>query len=573
MRHGVVVLASACLVVAGVSGCVSVARRAPGANPVAPPPLARLEVPTPPQDKDVLAQLLDAQFALNHNDLESAAGAYARAAAISRDPKVAGRATELALATGDAARTGEAIARWAALGASDAQLAAARAKLALDSGDTTAARVQLEKLVASRSKDAWRTFGRLLMGARDAAQAGQLLESIATPQRLPPDAAAWLAMSEIGDRLGRHAYARTLAEDAIARFHCADCYAWLAQLEFQTGQHAAARKSYAEAVRKAPDDTRLRLGYASLLAQTGDNAAAARMLAAGPQDADVYKARAAYAARANDMPELGRIYSDLKRAPSTVRTHSYYLLGELAASLGKSSQALDWFAQVPEDSDFRFDADLRSALLWQRLGKLDKAHGMARQMALDYADDPDQLRKAVELQANLYMGEQEYAKAIASFSRALTSDANDADLLYGRGVAYAQAGQTDAAIADLRRVLKLKPDDVDAANALGFTLADANRDLTEARQLIARAHKARPHDPAIMDSWGWVQYRLGHLAAAEQALQQAWKTGKDPQVGGHLAEVLWKQGDHGEARKVLAQARKLAPHDAALRALAKKLAL
>ncbi len=571
MRHCVARSAPVLLAATALSACATLA---PHQAPAPPPqPLAHLDVATPAAGHDVMAQLLTAQFAVNHDDVDTAARAYAKAAAVSSDPQIAARAVKLALAAHDDAGARHAIRRWAALGASDTQLASARAQLALDSGDTAGARAELEKLVTSGDKDAWRVFGRLLMGARDTAQAGQLLEAIATPQRLPPDAAAWLAMSELGDRLGRHAYAGKLAKAAVARFHCADCYAWAAQLQFQTGHHTAARRLYAKAIEKAPDSVRLRLGYASLLGQTGDNAAAAHMLAKGPQDAGTFKARAAYAARANDKHELGRIYRDLQRAPGTVRAQSYYLLGSLAASLDKPGPALDWFAQVPQGSAHRFDAHLRSALLWQRQGQSDKALAAARRMVTEYVGQTDRLRQAIALEANLYMGTKEYAKAIASFSRALELDANDANLLYGRGVAYAEAGNVSAAITDLRRVLKLKPHDIDAVNALGFTLADADRDLKEATSLITRAHKARPHDPAITDSWGWLQYRLGHLAAAEKALQQAWKAGKDPQVGGHLAEVLWKRGDHAEARRVLAAARKLAPHDAGLRALAKKISL
>src|SRR5699024_6473537 len=148
------------------------------------------------------------------------------------DPEVAERAVRLAIASHDPADAHQLMRRWAALGASDAELDQARARLALNEGDTAGARRQLEKLVATGDKDAWRMFGRLLMDARAAAQAGQLLASIATKQRLPPDARAWLAMSELGEKLGQHAYAGKIARAAVQRFHCADCYAWAAQLQF-----------------------------------------------------------------------------------------------------------------------------------------------------------------------------------------------------------------------------------------------------------------------------------------------------------------------------------------------------
>ncbi len=563
---------AAALVASALSGCAGITPREAPSAPPPEQPLAHLTVATPTAGHDVLAQLLDAQFALNHRDLATAARAYARAAALSDNPEVAERATGLAIATHDTAAARRAMARWKALGATPAQLAKARARLALASGDTKGAREQLEILVTRGGENAWRNFGRILIDARDPAQAGQLLRTIATPERLPDEAQAWLAMSELGGKLGQHDYARRIAEGAVERFHCADCYAWAAQLQARVGHQAQARSLYAEAVEKAPDNTRLRLAYAGLLGKQGDDATAAKVLAEGRQDAATYQARAAYMARAGDLDGLKRIYAELAGAPEDVQAQSYYLLGQLAASLDKPRQALDWFDQVPADDEHRFDADLHSALLWQQQGKTAKALALARQMQRDYADNAEQRRKAVGLEANLYMVEKQYAKAIATYGRALEGSPADTGLLYGRGLAYAEAGRIDAAIADLRQVLKLDPDDINAANALGYTLADANRDLDEAEKLIRRAHEARPHNPAITDSWGWLQYRLGHLDAAAKALHRAWQaTGKDPEIAGHLAEVLWKQGRHDEARKVLAAARKMAPHDDALRALARKI--
>jgi tetratricopeptide (TPR) repeat protein len=553
-------------------GCAQLpATHAPAATAATPQPLARMTVATPPADRDVLAQLMDAEFALTHSDLKTAAQAYARAAAVSDDPKVAERAAGLAIATHDRAGAERAIARWQSLGAKPLGLAQARAQLALDSGDTAEAQRQLEKLVSSGDKDAWRVFGRVLIGGRDAAQAGQLLEAVATPGRLPHDVQAWLAMSEMGDKLGRHAYAQKLADQAVQRFHSADAYAWAAQLKFKSGDRDQARTLYAKAVALAPKDTRLRLGYASLLSQLGDNGDAARSLARGPQNASTFAARAAFAARAKDDAQLRRVYDELRRAPDDVRSDSLFLLGQLADTLGERAEALEWYSQVAADDDHRFDADMRSAVLLHQQGKTAQAHQMAVRLQSDYADQPEQLLRAYRLDAELYMQEQRYDRAAELYSDGLRMAADDTELLYGRGLAYAEAGRVDAAVADLQHLLELKPDDIDAANALGYTLADNNRDLEEAEKLIDQARTARPHDPAITDSWGWLQYRLGHLDRAEQALRQAWDARKDAEVGAHLAEVLWKQGQQGEARKVLAEAHRLDPHNAKLRAAQAKI--
>jgi Flp pilus assembly protein TadD len=171
------------------------------------------------------------------------------------------------------------------------------------------------------------------------------------------------------------------------------------------------------------------------------------------------------------------------------------------------------------------------------------------------------------------MREQNYAKAEAAFSRALQIVPNDPALLYGRGLAYAEANQIDQAVQDFQQLLKIKPDDVDASNALGFTLADANRDLPEAERLIARARTAKPDDPAIADSWGWLQYRLGHLDQAAKTLRAAWLARKDADVGVHLGEVLWKQGRRQDAQRIFDEVRKLDPHNTALQNTLKRLHL
>lgn len=534
-------------------------------------PLAQLVVATQDADHDVLAQLLAGEMALTRTDLKAAAGHYDKAMALSNDPKVAERAAGLAIAVHDDDAARRALARWQALGAKPAAIAQARAQLALDVGDTAEARRQLEILVGSGDKDAWRQFGRVLVGARDQAQAARLLEALATPQRLPADAQAWLAMSELGDRLGRHAYAAQIATAAMQRFRTAETYTWAAQMKFKDGDRDGAAALLQKALAKEPKNTRLRLAYAGLLGQAGDYAAASKLLAQGPQNADTYAMRAGLAAHLHDDKALAALYRQLQNAPTDVREQSAYLLGQLAEMQNKPAEALAWYDQVGDDDAHAFDADLRSAIILHGQGKRSDAHALLEQLQLAYLDQPDQLRQAWQADAELYLTEQNYAKAEAAFSRALQVVPDDPGLLYGRGLAYAEGGQVDQAVQDFERLLKLKPGDVDASNALGYTLADANRDLPEATRLISAARAAKPDDPAIADSWGWLQYRLGHLDQAAQTLRGAWLARKDADVGVHLGEVLWQQGHRQDAQRVFDEVRKLDPQNDNLQQALKRL--
>jgi tetratricopeptide (TPR) repeat protein len=559
------------LLALGLAGCAGTPLRSAQKTAGTAQPLTHLVVATPDADHDVMAQLLAGEMALSRTDLKAASDHYEKAMALSNDPGVAERAAGLAIAVNDNAPAQRALDRWQALGAKPAEMAQARAELALNRGDADEARRQLELLTGSGDKDAWRQFGRVLVGARDQAQAARLLEALATPQRLPGEAQAWLAMSELGDKFGRHAYAVQIADAAVQRFKSAETYAWAAQMKFKDGDRAGARVLLQKALAKAPKNTQLRLAYAGLLSQAGDYAGAARLLEQGPQNADIYSMRAGLAAHEKNEKALAALYQELQKAAPAVRSSNAYLLGQLAEMQHREAEALAWYEQVGDDDAHAFDADLRSALLLHSQGRQVDAHQMLEQMQLSYLNQPAQLRQVWQADAELYLREQKYAKAEAAFSHALQVAPDDPALLYDRGLTYAQAGQIDQAVQDFQHLLKIKPGDVDASNALGYTLADANRDLPEAERLLSAARAAKPDDPAIADSWGWLQYRMGNLDQAAQALRGAWLARKDADVGVHLGEVLWKLGHTQDAQRIFDEVRKLDPHSSSLQEALKRL--
>jgi tetratricopeptide (TPR) repeat protein len=559
------------LVVLSMAGCASLQGRSDVVSRTSPQPLARVDLPAPDPDHDLLTQMLAGELALSDSDLKGASQAYGKAMVVSKDPDVAGKATALAIATHDPNAAQNAINRWQALGASASQLAQARAELAIEQGKTDEARHQLSTLLASGDKDAWRMFGRVLIGSRDPALAANLLESLATPDKLPADPKAWLAMSQLGEQLGRHIYAQQIADGAMKRFGTAETYAWAAQLKLDNGDKTGGLTLLREAQGRDPTNIGLRITYASLLGQSGQYAQATQLLEKGPQNAQTYAMRAALAANAKDDKTLAEVYKQLTQAPANVRDSSAYLLGQLAEVLDRKEEALKWYDQVPDDDDHAFDADLRSAILLQSLGRSAEAHQQLAEMQTDYLDQPAQLRRAYEVDADLYMREKRHSEAINAYTHALQVVPDDPDLLYGRGLAYAEMGKIDLAVGDFRRLLQIKPNDIDASNALGFTLADANRDLPEAEKLISMARAAKPNDPSIADSWGWLQYRLGHLNQAAEVLRSAWQSGKDADVGVHLGEVLWKEGQREQAQHIFDEVRRIDPHNANLQETIKRL--
>ncbi len=558
------------LICALLCACASTAPRMgkPDAAPVPPPaqPLARLPTPATPQAA-VMADVMHGDFALAHNDLSVAARAYLRAAQVSNNPELAERALDLAIAVRDGPLARQALARWQALGAPEAGVQQARASLALAVGDRADAMVAFTQLTAQGAAG-WREALRALAGARDPVLAGAVLEHIATPQRLAgQDDALWLACSELGAHLGRRHFARTLAAASVRHDGSAAAYLWQAQLRQADGDRAGAEASLQAGLRRHPRNIPLRLVRAARLAEAGASPAALGLLDNGPQNHDTYALRAAIAARARQQPALRALYAELARLPAARRGDEAYLLGQLAELLGQPRAALRWYAAVPAGAEHGFAAAIRRAVLLDRTGQTVAARALADTLARESFEDPRHYRQASVLQAELAQRARDWPRAIAAYSRALLFDPDAWDLVYARGVSYAEAGRTTDALRDFHRVLAAQPDNVDAMNALGFTLVDADRDLPEAGVLLARALAARPDDAAINDSWGWLQYRLGDYPAAVTALRKAWRLQASAEIGAHLAHALLASGARAQARQILDAAWRIDPHDRSVQAL------
>ena len=117
----------------------------------------------------------------------------------------------------------------------------------------------------------------------------------------------------------------------------------------------------------------------------------------------------------------------------------------------------------------------------------------------------------------------------------------------------------------------MRPDNPHAYNALGFSYADRNERLPEARQLIEKALSMAPDDAAILDSMGWVLFRLGDLPEALSYLERSYGKREDPEIAAHLGEVLWTLGRQDDARRLLQDARKKFPSNAVLSETIKRL--
>jgi len=542
--------AAVLLLVGLLTACASTTPR-----PEAPPPPAAAVQPASPE-AEMMTQLLSAQFALQDNDLEGGAKGFAEAAAVSRDPDVAEEATRLALAVKDWALAKTSLVRWHALAPEDPGPTQARAWIAIGEGHPEDAFTDLNALAARGDPQSWRLISQALLASEDKAAASRLLDRIATPAHLGSSEPIWIAVSQLAYKLGDKASAQRIADGAIDHFHSSDGYAWSARLAVDRGDKVKARSLYAEALKRDPKSVRLRGGYAALLADGGDNAGAARVLAQGPQDDTTFAARAAYAARADDKAALAALYRELDTDKSTRNGSRLFLLGQIAELIEKREEALNWYREIGEDDEHWFDAQTREAIVLDQLGRSDQALEFLRQLQAQTVEDSAQLGNVYLLEADLLARKGRVREANAVYQRGLETLPDDPRLLYARALLAAEQDDVPAAERDLRRVIELKPDDADALNALGYTLADRTDRRAEALELIERAIKLKPEEPAIIDSLGWVRYRMGDLDASLKELRRAYEKQADPEIAAHLGEVLWVKGEHDEARRVWEQGRK-----------------
>ena len=538
-----------------LAACASPAPR----HAVAPSPTSAAVTPVAP-GQDLMLKLLAAQFALQDNDLAAAASGFADAAALSDDPALSEEATRLALSQKDWPLATRSLARWQRLAPNDAGVAQARAWIALGEKRQDAARDELVALARRGGDASWRLVAQLLLNADDKPAAVALLDDLVKSVASSASESNQVALSQLAFKLGDKALARRIVDAAVVRFHGIDAYTWSARLAIDGGDKVSARAIYAEGLKREPESLRLRSGYAALLADSGDNAAAAHALVAGPQDDTTYAARAAYAARAVDKAALTELYREVESDKSERSAKRLYLLGQIAELTGRLDAALGWYREVPIEDEHGFDAQLRVALVLDQLDRVPQALDQLHRLAEMAAGDSEQQRTVWLAEADLLSHRQRQADALAVYDRALATLPDDSRLLYARALLAVDQGDLATGERDLRRVIELRPDDAEALNALGYTLADrsaaSDPRQREALELIERALKLKPDEPAIIDSMGWVRYRLGELDASVQELRRAYAKQPDADIAAHLGEVLWAQGQRDEAKRIWDEGRK-----------------
>jgi tetratricopeptide (TPR) repeat protein len=548
-----------------------------------------------------LFKLMMSEIAAQRGATDASYATEFRLAKETRDPRIARRAVEFAVQTRQPAQAVEAARLWTEL-APDSQLANDTfLTLLILSGRYDEAEPLLAAKIASapsKSSALAQVYGLLAQGQRRP-EAYALTRKLADSYPALPE--AHLIVAQAAAAAGDRANAVSEARVAVKLQPDSEpATIMLAQFQqFEAPKEAdAVLSSY---IARNPKSTTVRIAYARFLngEKRFDDAAAqlsrVRRDAANnpetiytlgllayqanrPKDSEAYfkhfielsvgaKAKAAAAAAAipqsDDDDDASDTASDARPAegPGRGPNRAYLYLAQIAEDQKDYPRALDWLSKVGEGPEYSM-AHIRRALILARQGKIDVARAELHAMP---TSTPAQRTEVTLAEAQMLRDADQNQAAFDLLAGAVEKTPDDAELLYDYGMTAEKVNRIDVLENAMRSVMKVRPDNAQAYNALGYTLADRNERLDEAKALIEKANALAPDDASILDSLGWVQYRLGNNSDAVANLQKAYKLRNDAEIAVHLGEVLWVSGKPTEAEKAWADAKAKEPQNETLK--------
>ncbi len=505
-----------------------------------------------------------AELAYQRGDAETAAQEYLSAAQKSDDPELAERAAAIAFSAQTDELAEAAALLWLERMPDNADAHRMLVSLTLRDGRPTSALGHLEYLLAhgpDDREDAWLLI--MFMLSRESAAKDALLAMQALVENHADEAFAYYALAALALEQGDAQAARDAAAIALElRPDWSRAGLMLARAEIDAGDIEGGIATARAAV-AAHDDDQVKLEFAGLLADNGifDEARATLelLLDRQPDMPDALFA-AGLLEMAAERPEHARVHFTNLLGTGQRRLDALFFLGNVAQQLGEISNALQLYLRIRSGRHFP-SAQIQVGKILFQLGQRDAAlehlHTFARRF-------PRYAESAVLLEGSLLVDIGQEPEALELYSETLSDNPDARTVRYARALLLEQMDRVDAALADLFDLVETDPEDGSALNALGYTLADRTDRFEEALDFINRAHALLPNEGAVLDSLGWVHFKLGNHALALEYLERAWAAIQDPEVAAHIGEVLWVGGETERAKEIWSSARALTDSNRAL---------
>ncbi|KAG0194297.1 hypothetical protein DFQ28_000543 [Apophysomyces sp. BC1034] len=512
-------------------------------------------------------QVLAAEIALQRSQLAPAYQTYLALARDTMDPRFAQRATEIALFAQSPVDALNAARLWQQYAPQSDRASQIDASLLVLAGKPDEAKPLLEQQLAKVPPDnhASALLDLQLLLARGPNRTGGLrvLQDLLHNDMDEPEANYAIARQQAlaDDRDGARQSLRTALKQ---KPDFLPAVLLLAQLGPQERTEATQRLS--QYVQKNPKahDARMSLAQLYLASDRLDDAKAefTRLAKDGSHDLLPLMALALIEIQQRNLPSaqhyLQQYIAAARRQPNADPGQAYLYLAQIALEQKDDQAASQWLDKIPPGSTQYLAGQITRAQIIARDGKVDNARSM---LAALRPAVPREAALIARTDGAILFDAKRYTEAQARLAQAAKTFPDDPDLIYDYAMAAEHNGQYDVMEKQLRELIKLQPENPQAYNALGYSLADRNQRLDEASELIEKALSLAPDDAFIMDSAGWLKYRLGDKLDAAKVLRRAYDLLPNAEIGAHLGEVLWENGERDQARAAWRNARKLEPHN------------
>ncbi|KVZ40295.1 hypothetical protein WL18_21625 [Burkholderia ubonensis] len=528
-------------------------------------PDEKKNLPSVPLTSQIVYQVLAAEVALQRNQPAPAFQTYLALARDTRDPRMAQRATEIALAAQSPADALSAANLWRQYAPDSNRASQVDAALLVLAGKPADAQPMLARELARATGD---TRGPAILAlqallARGADRVGGLavLRDMLKNDMNRPEAQLAIARQQLAvdDKDGA---AQSLKQALQIRPDYLPAALMLSQMG--PAERAAGIASFEKYVQQNPKsrDARLALSQLYLADERLDDAQKQfeTMRKLDSKDPTPLMALALIKIqqkKLDDATAYLKQYVQLgAKQPNADVGQGYIYLAQIAIDQGNDATASQWLDKVDQTSQHYLPAQITRAQLLQKQGKTDEARKVLDNLPVN---DPRDAAVIARTDASILFTAKRYGEAEMRLSRAVADFPDDPDLRYDYAMAAEKTGHYTTMEQQLRELIRTQPDNPQAYNALGYSLADRNQRLPEASKLIEKANALAPNDAYIMDSLGWVKFRMGDTAGATKVLRRAYDLQPNAEIGAHLGEVLWKSGAQEEARTAWRAAQKLEP--------------
>lgn len=509
---------------------------------------------TPGLTSEFVYKYLVGEIAGQRGDTGLASTLFYDLAKSSRDPRLAERATRAAAYGNQPQLALRAASLWSELDPGSTEAQQATTQLLLGAGKLGDTLPHLQKLLAPEETRAsvFLYLNGILARHGDKAEVLKLVQSLAKPYPDLPEAHFAVAHS---------AWSAGKTDMAITELKTADKLRPGWELAALLRGEVLLRQSTDEALQfyqgyleQYPSANDVRLAYAKLLVnqkrfdQARDQFVP--LAESAKSNPEIAVAAGLLSGQLGDLAQADHYFEQALERGYKQPDQLYMYLGQSAEQQKQEGQALAWYQRVGEGDQY-FDAQLHIATLLAHQDKLDDARKLLHNLP-NLTGEQEVI--ALQLEANLLSTAKMYQEAYNVLEQAVTTLPNTPELMYDYAMMAEKMQRYDVMEKQLRALMSIKPDFAQAYNALGYTLADRNERLNEAVSLIEKALTLSPNDHFILDSMGWLQYRLGKLDQAAEYLRRAYTVQNDPEIAAHLGEVLWQQGKRDEAQQTWADA-------------------